>query len=101
MPVEVFSNSSLYTLFGVNQLAQQLQQAGKQQELWQLEATVSEFILLKSLEELTPPQKADLKKANIRSAQEMYEYFSAHIENYQERLSIYGEEFQRTIQQSK
>lgn len=89
--------SSLYSDFGLLDQVTKLEKEQNFSELRLLEETVSQFILLKSLEELREDQRKELDGLHIIKAQDMFGFFQKNIPNYRERLTEYGREFRNSI----
>jgi len=89
--------SDLYQDFGVSDYAQELEQHKKTAELKTLEETISNFILIKSLEDLTLAQRQELDSTQLFSAPDLYQFFSTHIQNYPERLQAYAQSYRELI----
>lgn len=87
----------LYQDFGLADRVKKLVEAGKEDEIKKLEETVSSFILAQSLIDLTKEQREALNKLDFTDVQALYDYFEKNIDNYQERLKVYGRTFRTTI----
>lgn len=90
-------NLKLYTIFGVAKYAERLRKENKHNRLKQLEETLSRFILVKGIEDLSPEARKKLTEAKINDGLDLYNFFNKHIVNFQERLKEYGREFRETI----
>lgn len=87
------SISDIYRLFGVQEDARLLEETQETQALQELEETISNFILVKSLEDLAPEQQQEVEAHEFSSVEDLFSFFSTRIENYPERLAVYGKHF--------
>ncbi|MBP7768377.1 hypothetical protein KA082_00885 [Candidatus Woesebacteria bacterium] len=94
------SISPLYQLFGVDQLVLLLQRENKQAELLELEQTISQFILLQSLADLSSEQQETLAGLPVADVTALYAFFKENIPQYQEKLKDYGIQYRNTIIES-
>lgn len=90
-------NPKLYKMFGVEKYANKLIKEKNTRELQHLEETLSKFILIQGIEDLSDATRQKLKTENIENGVDLYNYLNQHIEKFQERLKDYGRKFQRTI----
>jgi len=88
---------NLYELFGVSEHAKKLQEEGKTDELKLLDETLSKFILVKGMENLSEENRKKLADEHVEDGIDLYKFFSQHIGNFQERLKDYGRDFRTTI----
>jgi len=91
------TSNEIYELFGVAQYVEQLRAANQTEDLSKLDQMLSEFILLKGIEDLSEEAKEQLNAQPINDAVDLYKFFVAHIENFNDRFEAYGKEFQDTI----
>lgn len=91
------SSNEIYELFGVAQHVEQLRATNQLDELNKLDQTLSEFILLKGIGDLSEEAKQRLNTQPIDNAVELYKFFVNNIENFNQRFTAYGKDFQETI----
>lgn len=89
-------DSKLYQLFGVAEYAERLRKETKNEELEKLDETLSKFILVKGIEDLSEEDLDEMDKAEIKNGQDIYNFFNKHIEDFPSKLNQYGREFRRT-----
>ena len=90
-------NKNLYELFGVADLVKKLKNEGKKEELSKLEKTLSKFILIKGLEDLSKEDRRKLADQEINDGSDLYKFFNKHIDNFPAKLKNYGHDFRNTI----
>lgn len=93
----ITTNPKLYEMFGVAEYAEKLQREQKTEELQKLDETLSQFILVKGIEDLSEEARKKLEAETIENGMDLYKFFNQHIENFQERLKEYGRDYRNTI----
>lgn len=83
----------MFEIFGLGNYAKKLYSEGNLTQLKKLENLISQFILVKAFNDLPEGAKDKLKKADIKSAGDLYTFFDSNIKNFDDRLKDYGREF--------
>ena len=90
-------SKNLYESFGVADLVEKFKNEGKKEELAKLEKTLSKFILIKGLEDLSKEDRQKLADQEINDGSDLYKFFNKHIDNFSGKLKNYGHDFRNTI----
>ncbi|MFH1602268.1 MAG: hypothetical protein ABIB61_04935 [Candidatus Shapirobacteria bacterium] len=90
-------NFRFYEDFGLAGLARRLGGENKQEELKTLENTLSSYILLQALKELSPEDQEKLEALGLKNGRDLYGFFNKHIINFDQRIKEYGRTYQSTI----
>lgn len=83
----------MFEIFGLGRYANKLYSEGNTAQLKKLEDLISQFILVKAFNDLPEGAKDKLKKADIKSAADLYTFFNSNIKNFDDRVKDYGREF--------
>jgi len=93
----ITTNPKLYEMFGVAKYAETLMRENKQEELKKLDETLSKFILMKGIENLSDEARKQIETEDISDGMDLYKFFNQHIENFQEKLKDYGRDYKHAI----